>query len=58
MEDKKMLNDEELEKVNGGATPELPAQQLNDIVYPEMFKAGCELNSSEPQPHDCSGLIP
>ena len=69
MEDKKILNNEELEKVSGGeiesanvvgygvAAPELPAQQLSDNVYQKMFKAVYEPDSSEPQPHDCSGLI-
>ena len=69
MEDKKILKDKELEKVVGGeiesanvvgygvAAPELPAQQLSDNVYQKMFKAVYEPDSSEPQPHDCSGLI-
>ena len=57
MEDKKVLKDKELEKVTGGAAPVLPAQQLSDKVYPQMFETVCELDSSEPQPHDCSGLI-
>ena len=56
MEDKKILNDKELEKVTGGAAkvvgyggtvPELPAQQLVDNVYQEMFKAVDELGDGK-----------
>ena len=59
MEDKKILNNEELEKVSGGeiesadvvgyggSAPELPAQQLVDNVYQEMFKAVDELGNGK-----------
>lgn len=59
MEDKKILNNEELEKVSGGeiesadvvgyggSAPELPAQQLSDNVYQEMFKAVDELGNGK-----------
>ena len=59
MEDKKDLKDKELEKVvgggiesanivgYGGSAPELPAQQLNDNVYQEMFKAVDELGNGK-----------
>ena len=59
MEDKKILNNEELEKVvgggiesanivgYGGSAPELPAQQLRDNVYREMFKAVDELGNGK-----------
>ena len=59
MEDKKMLNDVELDKVTGGeiesanvvgyggSAPELPAQQLRDNVYQEMFKAVDELGNGK-----------
>ena len=59
MEDKKSLNNEELEKVSGGgiesanvvgyggSAPELPAQQLVDNVYQEMFKAVDELGNGK-----------
>lgn len=57
MDDKKALNNEQLEKVNGGVTPELSAKQLGDQVYQEMFENVCEPDGSGSQPHDCSGLI-
>ena len=59
MENKKILKDKELEKVvggkiestnvvgYGGSAPELPAQQLSDNVYQEMFKAVDELGNGK-----------
>ena len=58
MDNKKMLGNEELEKVvggiesanivgYGGSAPELPAQQLRDNVYQEMFKAVDELGDGK-----------
>ncbi len=59
MDKKYMLNDEELDKVvggeiesanvvgYGGSAPELPAQQLRDNVYQEMFKAVDELGDGK-----------
>ena len=59
MEDKKIMKDKDLEKVSGGGIesanivgyggtpPELPAQQLVDNVYQEMFKAIDELGNGK-----------
>lgn len=59
MDKKYMLNDVELDKVSGGeiesvnvvgyggSAPELPAQQLSDNVYQEMFKAVDELGNGK-----------
>ena len=63
MEDKKILNNEELEKVNGGIC--WPVKYAVDLSKPQCGIDGKNAGpgggvhaEGKPEPVDCSGLIP